>query len=366
MIAFVCNAPVQLIRAIQMVKRMAMFEDTADLYIGTMFRNYEKVAERVRETGVFRHVYIENPKELGRYRILSLLYGNSSLAQEIRYEPLDKLVSFNIESLTAQALYHLNHRRMGFEFHNVEDGPSIYEMYVPARYPWRHPYRWLGIDKECFHMNTFWCCYTANRKVPSCFTSCVRQLPQIDPADDELAELLNFVFDYRDEEILDHADVLIMEESHYTDHFMINDADHVLYEEICEHYPSLDFAVKLHPRTVQNRFSENFTVMPNTGIPWELYVLNRIRHRGKKLLQMGICCATLLSDKLLFDDESPKLVLGPLFYDKIIVRNGIVRLNEQVMQNYKMIRSTYREPDNMMITESKRQLFSFLDQNFAW
>ena len=79
MIAFVCNSPVQVMRAVHMKMRYELCADSADLYITYKCAGYLDLAERLKKTIVFSHVYIADTSNLQKHIVAHLLWGNSSL-----------------------------------------------------------------------------------------------------------------------------------------------------------------------------------------------------------------------------------------------------------------------------------------------
>lgn len=364
MIAFVCASSVQVMRAVHMKMRYEICEDHADIFLVPMCAGYERIANNLKKLNLFSNVYIADTKDIKGHVVAHLLFGNNPLAKIIKESKYDKLFTFNIESEVGQAIFNRNRRRTGFEHHCVEDGPSIYEIYEPPRYKWYHPYKWVGIDKQAYHITNWWTSCPEFIEVPESFHTIKKRLLPIDVTDNEYIEAVNVVFDYETDEDLDMADILIMDESHYTDGLMIDNADYKFYEEIRKYYSDKKILVKLHPRTMHNRYAEHFQVMKKSNIPWELYVLNREQHNHKKLIQIGIVCITMLSDRLMFGIEGKKIILAPLFYDKIRASQGVLRVGEEQTQKYEMIKKDYVYPQNLVIAYANKDVYEALDYFF--
>ena len=154
-IAYICSTYVQIMRVFQIQKELDEFKGKADLYlVHEMFDNLEFI-ERLKKTGRFENVYYIDTKEYKKAKILAYVYGKKYKSILQKY-PYDKVVSFNIEEVIAQALYNINKKNKGFEFHCVEDGPGAYEVYKPPKYGWFHPYKWMRIEKPFFKIKTWW------------------------------------------------------------------------------------------------------------------------------------------------------------------------------------------------------------------
>ena len=126
-----------------------------------------------------------------------------------------------------------------------------------------------------------------------------------------------------------------MEECYWNDGLLKGGEDYVLFKQIKQKFENENICLKLHPRTRENRFSNVFKVLPTNGIPWEVYALNM--NMNNKIL-VSLSCATMISSKLLYGDETYSLLLYPLIIDKIIDKisgqkyltsDRVVKINEQ-------------------------------------
>lgn len=359
--AFICHSPNQIIRAIQMKCRMPEFQDPADIFIGAAFNGYADVAGRLKDLGMFSAVYPIDTTGL-KHPVGQMAFLRTRYTKCLKANKYTRIISFNIESEVAQVLYFFNRRNKGFSYDCAEDGPNIYTIYEPRRYAPLHPYRLIGLDRPCFHIHTWWSSCPDFIEVPDAFGAVKKKLPTLDAHDDALVQIINAAFDYKPDAALDACDVLIMEESHFTDGLMIGNADFNIYKKIKDTYPQSRFLVKLHPRTSVNRFEKDFPVMRSSHLPWELFVLNRMRQKNRPLLQISIACGTMLSDKLMFGDEGCKLILAPLFQEKIRPMNGVSRVGDELIANYEKVRGTYTKPENFVIAHSEEELFAALDR----
>lgn len=362
MIAFVCCSPVQIMRAVHMKMRHSIFSAHADIYVSYKCPGFEKFADNLKDIGIFRNVYATDISYLGKRKVFKLLFGNSKWSQIIRNNKYDKLVTFNIEDELAQAIFCMNHKNHEFEHHCVEDGPNIYQIYEPPRYKWYHPFKWLGWDRQAYHIKAWWTSCPEFIKIPKSFHTEKRKLKAIDCTDSEYIRIVNQIFEYSENEALENADLLIMEESHFTDGLMIDNADFRLYKNIREKYPHLNILVKLHPRTVTNRFTDDFDVMEKSELPWELYVLNREHNKKKDLIQISIVCGTMISDRFMFGIEGKKIILAPLFYELVRVpENGTPRVSPQETHNYEQVKKSYLNSENFVIAYCEDELYHAID-----
>ena len=359
-IAYICSTYVQIMRVFQIQKELDEFKGTADLYlVHEMFNNPEFI-ERLKKIGRFANIYYIDTNEYKKAKILAYIYGKKYKGILQKY-PYDRVVSFNIEEAIAQALYNINKKNSGFEFHCVEDGPGAYEVYKPQKYGWNHPYKWIGIEKHFFEIKTWWTGCPDFMKFPSGCQFQVKKLPPIKVNDYDLLQSLNYVFAYKQDNVLKNVDCLIMEESHYTDGLLPGNEDYEIYKKIVIKYPNLKFAIKLHPRTVHNRFNNLVSTLENSTVPWELILWNRVASNQPDLLQISIACGTMMSDKFMFGYEGPKMLLAKIFMERIIAINGYKRVNQETIERYEKFRNGYNNPKNFMLPKNEDEVFTMLD-----
>lgn len=363
MIAFICASPVQVMRAVHM--KMNFCQEEADIYILYKCPGYESIYANLNKINLFKNAYKIDAYRQKKRIVFHLLFGKNQYAKIIKSKNYNKIFGFNIEDELTQALYILNKNNPGFEYHCVEDGPNIYNLYEPIPYKWYHPYKWLAFDKQAYHMTAFWTSCPEFMQIPKNFKTKKMRLPTIDGNDQNYKNIINKVFQYEPSEKLEKADILIMDESHYEDGLMINNADFQLYKKIKNKYSNKNILVKMHPRTKHNRYLKEFNIMEKTDIPWELYVLNLDSEKKKKLIQISIVCGTMVSDRFMFGIEGKKIILAPMFYDKVKnTLNGVPRISQYETNNYEKIKAQYKDPAHFVIAYSEDELFKALDNMF--
>lgn len=357
--AFICLSYVQLMRACQLVTCGGEFSDSSDLYLGSYLFDDMQMINRIKQTHMFSNVYYINYEKFKKPQIISayLEFKKKSYVPQNGYR---KVISFNIEGIIQTVLFNMNKNNEGFEYHCMEDCPSIYDIYVPSEET-SLVYKLLKIQKPCFHINTWWSSCIEFINIPMEFTKNVKKLPPIDICDKNLLNKLNYIFDYIEDPVLSNSDMLIMEESHFIDGFMVSNRDFEFYSELIERHNNIKFCIKLHPRTKHNRFEGMLPTVKNSKIPWELIVWNRSLDENKELIQVSIRCGTMLSDKMMFDLENKKIILIKLFEDSFNSVNGCKRIDKKMIEEYDLIKNTYKNPNNLFIPENLEQLESYFD-----
>lgn len=360
MIAYVCRTPVQLMRAIQIHLRMKEFCDVADMYLAGVCAN-DAYKKGLDELNIFEDVYME-PVQYRKGQVVRFMYGNSDYSKTLRKKKYDKLVTFNIEGITSQALYNIHKKNKNFEYHCMEDAPSISPLYTPQKYSWKNYQWWLRIQKECFYITNWWASRPEYMHLPICMSTKLKKLPEIAFDDKELLDIENKVFGFEECEQLATADALIMEESFYTDGNMIDNFDYKIFEEIKKKYPQKKFIVKLHPRTIENRFKNEFEILDAPGIPWELIIFNQGNSSKKDFLLISINCASIVSDLFMFNKEGKKIIMAPYFLDKVSLQNGHPRFTQEDITNLYKVKNLYTQKDNFIIINNKEELFAALNK----
>lgn len=360
MIAFTCASYIQLMRAFQMHMCMEEYNEEADLFLVYPMFKKENMIERIRNTKVFRSVYYIDASIEGHFRLFrTKLLFDREIGKDNIYS---KLISFNIENLIACFIYNRCKKLPGFEFHLCEDGPTVYKFYIPNENRKIDPYKLMRLDRECFHIKKFWSSFPDLVDIPGVFTTTIQKMPPIHIDNLELLNTLNYVFNYKNIQELDNTDLLIMEESHYTDGLLPDNYDYLLYKKIRQRYKNKNIFIKLHPRTANNRFDGCIDLLPSSSMPWELIAWNRIKSNPKPLLQIGISCSTLISDKALFDYEGPKIALMKMFKNRIKPTEGMYRVDDEIIRTHEIIKGTFRSPENFVMPENEREVFDALDK----
>lgn len=359
--AFICSQLIHIMRAIQLNRKVNEFIDEADIFINQTFKGAKAIATRLEKVGCFNRVYVIDPSKRGM--IGKMMWGYSKTAAELHRNKYDTVVCFNLESAIATVLFNLNKNKAGFSYHCIEDGPGLYNISIPRRYPRMHPYSILGLDKPFYHIDKWWFSKPEMMEIP--FDGQAKcTLPIFDIYDQEFTAIINEVFDYCPKSLPDDTDILIMEEAFYTDNTLtetINDLE--IYDIIRKIFAHKRIVVKLHPRTRHNRFIPDFHVMDRQDIPWEVYLLNLLRERKKVPIQIGIRCNTLQCDWLAFGVEGKKISLAPMFSENVKPNGlGICDVSRQTIEQLCWIRSNYKNPGQFVIASNLQEVLSALHQ----
>lgn len=318
--AFLCRTPIQVFRAVQ-IQKLGLFDDKqADIYLFDTFAGYEKVASRLQDTGIFEQVYpisgIET-KEIKHELLYHFVRGNP-YSHILKNKFYNILISFNITGIANElGYYYCKKNNRNIKYINVEDAPNIYNMNYRKSWARTYLYPLLGVKDPNEFVDEWWFSRPELMNPPG--DAPKYMLPVIDKNNEEFKKLINYIFDYQELPFVNQADILFMEESFYTDGRLKTNEDLKLLNALQAKFPDLKFVVKLHPRTQMNRFKGKFMVVPNNGIPWEVYVMNQ-DFRSK--LIVSISCSTTISSSLLFGCDIPAVLVYPMFQEAITEKDG--------------------------------------------
>ena len=335
-IAYFCRTPIQVFRTIQLQIQINV-EKKADCFIFDSFAGSKKIYENIKKSQIFNNIYYIADKDTfaeGYFRTIRTIYKKSCFYNIISDALYDEIYFFNIYSMANDVVINIQKRKNNSLVVNmVEDGPSIYHIEHIVTKTQKYIYPMLQLINPIDVIDFWW---FSKPEVMEVFGSGKKkQLPQIDKSDKEIIRIINYIFDYKKLDELESAEIIFMEECYWNDGLLKGGEDYVLFKQIKQKFENENICLKLHPRTRENRFGNLFKVLPTNGIPWEVYALNM--NMNNKIL-VSLSCATMISSKLLYGDETYSLLLYPLIIDKIIDKisgqkyltsDRVVKINEQ-------------------------------------
>lgn len=140
-----------------------------------------------------------------------------------------------------------------------------------------------------------------------------QELPKIKREDQELKELLNYVFDYKSPR--QEADFIFLEQSFRAEGISTNDAE--LMRECQKVVGSGRFVVKPHPRNSENLPSLlGLTRKYPVDVPWELFLLNE--NPENKITVLTVCSNAALTGRIVFGMDVDTVMLYPLFEGRVL------------------------------------------------
>lgn len=315
-VLFVVNSIYQLFTAIHL-KYSLLQDKTADIILTDVTEKLKEYLPRLEQTGLFEHVIFAQTKELNRQYML----GKQEEISE-GYDKIDSIFRwiFSQELGIYEAVYFSNYdtftRMLACFFHPsnceficYEDGFSTYviDFLKEGRAAVNsHPKGSLIKEKVtkvllyepglCMRRDRF----------PN------YPIPKVDRFDQNLKELLNYVFDYKKPER--KWKFIFLEQSFRAENLKNNDLK--LMEECRQAAGQENFVVKPHPRNAENlSFMLGISRKFHCDSPWELLLMNEDM---KDTTLVTVCSNGALTGKIVFGTDLNTIMLYRLFDGKVL------------------------------------------------
>lgn len=331
--AFITSVPVTLIEAIHFAYT---YDLDADVYITKSFNDAENIAERLKETNIFKNVYLTE-NVLMEYPItieqcLKIVKYGRNLVRELKDRHYDYGYYNNSGWLINSIFY------TGFLKGNKECVQRFIE----------HGYNTLMNsygDKPAYmralvNLFGFKCMDGSMLEALYLFEPDLlqvkqdgelRRMPKMNGADPKFKEIVNTAFDYNPEtnEFSDKS-LIIMEQGPQKVEF----DKEKFWEDILESIDISNAIIKPHPRQKESSLAKfGIPVSKNHTMPWEVIAMNTDMDNKT---QLSMFCSSCLLPKYAFDMESRVVLLYKLlpvdytFLGKDILKfsNGVEELYE--------------------------------------
>lgn len=359
--AFFCRTPIHVFRSIQLT--MQVFpQDNCDIYVFDTFPQSDGVAGRLNNLRIFANVFYIYDKEFMRYGVADSL-RTTCLSSEFKKILLsnnyEDVFVFNVYGAFNELIFNvLKKKNRTLKFNIVEDGPSIYHIQkYKAGVTKKFLYPLFGVHSYLDNVKKWW--FSIPELMDPLNNGEKEKLPKVNRADTEFVSVINNVFKYDNNHLIRTAKIIFMEECYWSDGLLPNGEDLKLIKEIQSQIGE-QIVVKLHPRTKEDRFSEEFNVVPANGIPWEVYALNM--NMDEKVL-ISLSCSTMVSTKLLYGDETYSLILYPIVEDKIRdKKNGEKYLSDERKAKIDSQSNVYAKKDKFAKADTVSDAIDILDR----
>ena len=308
---YVVNTYYQLITALHM--KMDLYpEDVADIVLTDRSAGAGDVLERLKGVGVFENVYFAcitydtlwNKIEHG----VRIIFDNNGFvvkSSDVKLQAYDEMLFNNYNYYACSLFYLLKEKNPDMVCHRFEEGfgsyfsyfigiePSLFFQDKAARF-FRHP-SFLQVEDMFFYEPDF---------VLFQDNCTVRELPKPDRTDPALRDVVRKIFGGAGKGEYDKK-YIFFEGSFMRDGVEIGELELVL--RIAEVVGPENMMVKLHPRTLVDRFSE-YGIKTNqaVGIPWEAVVLD---NDFSDCVFLTITSGSVLSPRILFGQQIPTYML---------------------------------------------------------
>lgn len=312
-ILFSVSTSFQLLVAVQ-IKDKYFKNDNVDIIITDYTLDYIDIAKRLQKTGLFRNVYT--------IQVRDLLYEKNYYKKFIQYlyatflptyiikrkidvinQYYDKLLFFNI-NLYTQCLYEILQRNnKNIMCERFEEGFNIYlKNDLNVSYVIRFK-KMLGKKIITGKINTTYLFHPELLQYN--MSSIIKEIPLFEKDNTNIIDKLNYVFNYKNEDIIRDSEVFYFEGKFYSENELFDDID--ILDKIAQKIDKSKICIKLHPRSLNNRFkSRKYNVSFNNSIPWELVQMN-YDFTGK--IFITVSSASILASNLYFSEQIKSIFL---------------------------------------------------------
>ena len=342
--AFVGTVPFTIIEAVHFV--IANNYDDADLYMVKVFDGAEDVCERVRQTGVFKNVYLVEDVLL-TYPItiekcIRTVKNGKAFLKSTRNRIYDE-VYYNNSGWLINSIFYTAFSRANKNIKNkfLEHGFNSYTtVYSDKPFYLRVLIRLVGLKcmdgtmldeihmfhPELMHMKHY---------------GRIVKMTPMDRKNTRLVEALNHIFNYHPEtdEFADR-DIIIMEQG--PQKFTFDKEG--FWKMVLKNIDKQKTIIKPHPRQKNSTLGENgIKISTNYTLPWEVEILNI---DIEKKTQITIFSGACVSPKLIFDEE-PTVI----FLYKILPLDSSV-WGKDFIEFANQLGATYRNKEKFFVPES--------------
>lgn len=324
-ILFGIDSYFQLILAINL--RITVYKnEEADIIIYNSVPSADKVVNRLRECQVFQNVWITNTsltkcgnkfssiQKLPKYLayLLTLIVPKTVLKSIIKDRFNNKYDEFIFNGFGAlpECIFNSAYKNNNnIKCKRIEDG---YMSYITVYLTHKSFARKVleSISAVLFNrknINNFIDGYYLE-DVNLCVVDMpypIIQAPKVNRSNKQLVEILNKVFDYNHDPLLENKQIFLFEDGRHF--FSGSDEEMVIISEIAKRVGKDNIVVKMHPRRTVNRWATlGIDIIKSYNVPWELIQLNN-NCSGKFFLTVS--SAVVFSSSLYFGDNCKNILL---------------------------------------------------------
>lgn len=310
-VLMVCQTYNMLIASIQ-IKRFDLKCDDVDIVLTDDSAGMEQIAANLRATGLFKNVYFVHIKEKYRggniikrvVKIKNIYVRKSKVEQLYGIKNFDyEQFYFCVHDITSLLLYRcISKHNKDVVAHRYEEGYStytIFDVYNQKLHYFINVFSLILREPNLYKKTRYIHLFNPNFLL---YKNNYERIPihEIESNDVEFREILNSIFDYNEAgNEFEQAKYIFFEESFFVDKKQkINDYE--IVQEIAKVVGKDNLIVKLHPRTVINRFEKLGIRVSQSTLPWEVIQLN---HNFSDKCLIAISSGAVLSSKIWFKSD---------------------------------------------------------------
>ncbi len=364
---FICNTVYQTMISLWM-KYKSLCSEESDIIISDHMNNSERIYNNIKNIGLFNNCFYVKSFQYSRGRVESGIFQrfysdvfpekrlNEFLCIEKKY---DNLFIANMDDFSLLCFRSIIKKNKNISVHIFEDGISTYSCIFEEYVRFRHKPSIKSIRDFIRFARTL-SNFIPNTNYLSDYINDyfvfepelmiwdpgvpVYALEKINIRDNAFKSLCNTIFDYTNDDSYIQK-YIFLEESFYSEGIEVNDLDIIL--ELSKRIGKNNIIVKIHPRNKTNRFKkEGFKTNNNTGIPWELIVMNMGNIEDKVLITVFSSC--VITPKIIFDLDTKVFSIYKLVCSDIARSNGIdPRIMQVIKKFFTQYPSKYRVVDSL-------------------
>lgn len=308
---FSCSNPYQIMVAALLRMQFVADYDQADLIITDTFAGYAKIVERINETNFFRNVFVANVKNIIIPRNRTDKYNK--VAFFLNYKKrLPKLKStydyffYNNEDIyTYNMITFLKINNSKCCVCRFEEGYSSYTNLNSASFKSQCAIKIRNFFlKNVSIKNDYFYVFEPDLLMRK-YTEAVTKIERKHIMEESYKKFVSYIFQVDKTMKTYDKPYVIFEESFVADGFDIDDLN--VYKKIINYFGKNNFTVKMHPRSLRNRF-ENIVddVKIPDGIPWEAIALNIDRDN---LILLALGSGSVINSRLLLGNSIKAVLL---------------------------------------------------------
>lgn len=353
--AFIATVPVTLMMAINYVISFNIKD--ADVYITKSFAKAEDVASRLRKTGVFKNVFLEEDVLL-TYPITikkccAVVKNGRQIVNHIAKRKYDYAYYNNSGWLINSIFY------TGFMKGNsackqrfIEHGYNTY-LNEYGKKPWYLRFLINIAGYKCMDGSMLEALYMYDPALLKVHQDGeIRTMPYMDKNNKLFIDTLNYIFEFdpTKNEFLNKK-IIIMEQGPLKEKFDIEK----FWNNILDCINKENAIIKCHPRQKQSALQKSgITISKNNTVPWEIVALNTDMENKA---QLAIFSGSCIIPKTCCNIESTVILLYKLLpVDYSFIGEKVVKLTQEIGLKYK-------NPGRFFVPESIEELKEYCKKN---
>lgn len=350
-IAFLVSTPYQILTAVIM-KLNILKDDNVDIFVYDYFKDYEKLAQRLKHFGPFRTVTVCRVKKIYMkmiynrlFRIKNLIFCNSFVKRYFGGSKLYDAIYYSIpDKNSIAAAKAFTKENSNTEYYQIEDGFSSY-------YRLKFQNRTIvdkisGCSNNLIGRKVIYLYWPGLCNEEGKIKKIEKRRILFSPRDIHLISMVNNIFDYgnvgqRLRQVI-YFDTLTLG----SNKMILEDTRHVKTVELLKDlFGEENFQVKIHPRRDTELYQNmNISVYPKQAIPFEVAVLNE-NMENKVLISYN--------SSAIF---APKMFMGQEPYIILLYKIENIELEESFISFVERLKKAYSAPYKIIIPESYEEL----------